>query len=110
MLQKFKHLLRSEQLFYMTVVILVGCVGYSLGYYAGLTVEEKTAVPAITFINAPDTPNMGTPVVASRNGSKYHHLDCPGAGTIKEANLIKFASVDLAKSAGYTLAGNCGGE
>lgn len=46
-------------------------------------------------------------VIASKNGSKYHHIHCPGAKQIKEENKIEFASARDAEASGYTLAGNC---
>ncbi|MDP2642060.1 MAG: hypothetical protein Q8P21_02095 [bacterium] len=48
-----------------------------------------------------------TPVIASKNGSKYHYEHCPGAKQIKEGNRIAFATPAAAEAAGYTLATNC---
>lgn len=45
--------------------------------------------------------------VASKAGTKYHALTCPGAKTIKESNKIYFATVNDAEAAGYTRAANC---
>lgn len=47
--------------------------------------------------------------VASKNGSSYHHPDCPGAKQIKEENKIWFQTADAARAAGYKPAGNCPG-
>lgn len=46
-------------------------------------------------------------IVASKKGTKYHLLSCPGASQIKEENKIYFNSVEDAEKAGYTRASNC---
>ncbi|HEY4511663.1 MAG TPA: hypothetical protein VJH55_02370 [Candidatus Paceibacterota bacterium] len=48
-------------------------------------------------------------VVASKNGKKYHFPFCAGARTISPTNLITFASIEEARTAGYTPAANCKG-
>lgn len=48
-------------------------------------------------------------VVGSKNGTKYHLPSCPGAKQISEKNLIKFESIEEARSRGYTPASNCKG-
>lgn len=48
-------------------------------------------------------------VVASKNGTKYHYLWCPGAKQISEANKITFNSAEEARAAGYEPAANCKG-
>lgn len=48
-------------------------------------------------------------VVGSKNGTKYHLPTCPGAKQIAEKNLIKFESIEEARSRGYTPASNCKG-
>ena len=45
--------------------------------------------------------------VASKSGTKYHALTCPGAKQIKESNKIFFAAETDAEAAGYTRAANC---
>lgn len=111
--ERIKSVLRSDRFFFMTLVVLVGLLAYGLGMQAGrLAVEaELPTQPAVVFQAAPDvvSDSVAVPVVASRSGTKYHRLDCPGAETIKEANLIRFASTDLARAAGYTPASNCAG-
>jgi len=51
----------------------------------------------------------GGMVVASKNSDKYHFPWCSGAKRILEENKIYFASIEEAKAAGYTPAGNCKG-
>lgn len=48
-------------------------------------------------------------VVASKSGTKYHLLTCPGAKQIKPENKITFTSPEAAEAAGYTKAANCKG-
>jgi hypothetical protein len=48
-------------------------------------------------------------VVASKSGTKYHLLSCPGAQTIREENKIYFESAQDARAAGYEPAANCKG-
>ncbi|MCA9052050.1 MAG: hypothetical protein KDA89_25100, partial [Planctomycetaceae bacterium] len=53
--------------------------------------------------------HIGGKYVASRNGSKYHFPWCAGAQAMSETNKIWFDSVEEARKAGYTPAGNCKG-
>lgn len=46
-------------------------------------------------------------VVASKSGTKYHLLTCPGAKAILEKNRVYFESPAAAQKAGFTLAANC---
>lgn len=48
-------------------------------------------------------------VVASKTGKKYYYPWCGTAKRIKPENLVKFASIDIARSKGYTPAENCAG-
>jgi hypothetical protein len=47
--------------------------------------------------------------VGSKNSDKYHYPWCSGALRIKDDNKIWFSSLEEAKDAGYTPAGNCPG-
>lgn len=114
MTDRIKEMLQSDRLFFMAVVLLVGFVSYGLGRQAGLlegAIGHTQPAAAMVFVAAPETVLLpdAISVVASRGGTKYHLPDCPGAQTIKEANLIRFASLDLARAAGYLPAGNCRG-
>jgi hypothetical protein len=48
-------------------------------------------------------------VIGSKTGKKYYFPWCGELKIIKPENQVKFASVDLAKAAGYTPGGNCKG-
>jgi len=112
MFTKFKSFVVSDKGFYATLVLLVGILAYGLGMQSvelsSLTNESQ---PAIVFTAAPDAvvPADAIPVVASRSGTKYHREDCSSAATIKDSNLIRFESIDLARAAGYLPASNCPG-
>lgn len=48
-------------------------------------------------------------VIGSKTGKKYYFPWCGTVKRIKPENQVTFASVDLAKAAGYTAGGNCKG-
>lgn len=107
--ERIKSFVRSNQTFFAIILLLTGSIAYGLGLEAGQLHITSNTQPAIVFTAAPE---MGTvadaiPVVASRGGTKYHRLDCPGANTIKDSNKIYFDSIELARSAGYLPASNC---
>jgi hypothetical protein len=47
------------------------------------------------------------PYVASKAGTKYHHVSCGGAKQIKPENKLYFPTQDGARAAGYLPAANC---
>ncbi len=55
------------------------------------------------------SPQGGGFYVGSKNGSKYHHPWCGGAKRIKEGNKVIFNTIEEAREAGYSPAGNCKG-
>ena len=67
---------------------------------AALRIKEDSVQP-------PTAAAGDGPFVASRNGSKYHHITCSGAARIKEENKVFFPSETAAQAAGYTRAANC---
>ena len=109
----------EKELLLAVIISLSALLAYNAGRLA--TIEAKK-VP-IRLIEAPaapiapvEPPKNGLPsentnskgqVVASKKGTKYHYLSCPGAKAIKEENKVFFASAMLAEQAGLTLAGNC---
>lgn len=68
-------------------------------------VSFKDTAPSPTPL---DTGGEGE-VVASKSGKKYHYPWCGGAKKIAEKNKISFNSIEEARRAGYTPAGNCKG-
>lgn len=81
-------------------------------YIKGGTEKETSASvtqsdQAAAVVNS--TTEEKVEVVGSKNGTKYHLPTCPGAKQISEKNLIKFESIEEARSRGYTPASNCKG-
>lgn len=70
-----------------------------------LSAPTTTELSAIASNIAPNKAKF----VASKSGTKYHLLTCPGAKTIKDTNKIYFTTVQEAESAGYAKASNCPG-
>ncbi len=114
-----------DRAFVPLIIVLVGVLAYGLGRYGKLH-SETEAVTISTEVGLPDgsptskLTSVPTPsesptskkegiVVASKNGSKYHLTNCPGAQQIKKENKIQFESSVKAEEAGYTPAANCPG-
>jgi hypothetical protein len=102
----------SERAWWAALLVL-GCIAsYGLGLRAQLPpVADKPSVivqqPVAVESDADAAPAVV--VVASKNGTRYHLPECPGAGTINPENVIQFNSIELAEAAGYTAAANCPG-
>jgi len=122
--------------FTAAIIILVSLVSFGLGRLSKIK-ENKTSITinntenanlgaSVGLLNyqiAPKNGEKGTTVnnainnqqspqgavVGSKNGSKYHFPWCSGAQRISEANKVWFESIESAKKAGYTPAGNCKG-
>lgn len=122
MYEKLKSLAKNDGLYTTLLLLLVGIVSFGLGRESVHTTDSSNrAAAGVMFIEAPAqeyipttptiTPNTetSTRVVASRSGTKYHLLDCPGAKQIKEENKLFFDTIELARAAGYTPAANCAG-
>jgi hypothetical protein len=116
-----------QRLFVPLIVILVGLLGFGVGRLTsgpqgeaikimydpelssimnggeGARGQTASAIESLKPLPAP----IAGGVVASKNGTKYHYLHCPGAKQIKDENKISFNSASEAESSGYTLAGNC---
>lgn len=97
-------------------------------FYMGRIVDLEASRPPVEFrtIPLPKAPQeaVSAPIqassaqdggagkgkyVASRNSSKYHLAECPGARTISEANKVWFSTKEAAEAAGYAPAANCPG-
>ena len=111
----FSDILADDAVFYASLVLLVALTAFGLGRLSQeINLEttpnggvELTAQPAaVVESGALATPETGQ-FVASKQGSKFHRLDCPGAGQIAEKNKLYFRSEAEAMSAGYSRAANC---
>lgn len=113
MFRKLKSFLANDLLFNTAVLLLIGIGSFGLGRQSVLEQNTPSAKPDIQVIdnafagqeNVQNKEKIA--VVGSKSGTKYHLPDCPGALQIKEANLIRFASIELAEAAGYSPAANC---
>jgi len=125
MYEKLKSFASNDALYVTVLLLLVGVVSFGLGRQSVLSSNLSSQAPAgIIFTEAQPRENIApsattppspqtaiteasTSVVASRNGTKYHRTDCPGAKQIKDENKVYFATTALARAAGYTPAANC---
>ncbi len=82
------------------------------GISAAALASQNLHEPALgEAVAAPDL-SLGSSrgnIVASKSGTKYHLLTCPGAKSIKEENRIYFDGRQEAEAAGYSAAANCKG-
>lgn len=121
---KIKALAQDDRLYLAVLITVVGVASFGLGrlsggYSAATSATQTPEVAAVPISVPPPVPApagsqagvappaAGEAVVASKSGERYHYSWCPGAGQIKEANRITFASAALAEAAGYTRAANC---
>ena len=129
MYNKFKLLLNDDALFYGLLIVLVAICSFGLGRWSVSSQSSKNVilpalVPYVAATSSQKTTadtNTTTPIensvivtgkgqyVASKSGTKYHLLTCPGASQIKEENKIYFTTKAQAEAAGYTPAANCKG-
>lgn len=127
MFDKFKHLLADDALFYGALIVLCALISFGLGRWSVLaktgdaplkaqqgallpqTVMQTAAFSGNAAPVASSTARNSEQYVASKNGTKYHLISCPGAAQIKDANKIYFATKEAAEKAGYTAASNCPG-
>lgn len=109
----------KEEILVCLIIIFVGLASFGLGKLSVSEVNEKevriiSGAAAVGAVVAPgvsaqtEAQNSGQ-VVASKNGTKYHYPWCGGAKQIAEKNKITFATIEEAKAAGYSPAGNCKG-
>lgn len=113
--------------FLLACVVLIAVISYNLGRLQALDegplagTQDSAIMRVIAGDATSPATRKGTPlptpvptprdprVVASKNstGKLYYHPWCGTAKRIKQENQIWFPTEDAAKSAGYTLAGNC---
>lgn len=135
MKEKLKSFLADDSIYMASIVVGVGVSAFLLGRLSVISITSQDlqivdplslcpttlcAVP-INDLQIPiETSIMQAqiakpvsietdtlPYVASKAGTKYHHITCSGAKQIKEENKIYFADVQQAQAAGYTKAANC---
>ena len=108
MFNKFKPFLANDVFFYASLLLFIGFSSFALGRLS-LAVERNQSDGGVSYTEKPAPVHdlANSPVVVSKNGSKYHYLWCPGATQMKDENRVEFANATLAEAAGYELATNC---
>lgn len=115
MLAKIKNFIKTNEkdLILVVTIILVALISFGLGRLSKIG-ESRTPITIENLNKVEPLSNQGSTltdktIVASKNGTKYHYVWCPGAATIKQKNKIYFSTIEEAKKAGYTPAANCKG-
>jgi len=130
MWENIKRLGQNEHMFVSALLVVVAVSAFSLGQQSVAT-QAKVQQPSIVIFESVSSPaslttgiDVSTPVdsltsavtsitqntfeyVASRAGTRFHHISCPGAKQIKEENKLFFVTPEAAAAAGYTRAANC---
>jgi hypothetical protein len=131
MLQKLKSMLLDDTIYMAFLLILVGVASFGLGRLSVNLPQNQPATVTQSLTNLTKSPELlaassTAPLgpaqtviapagvesgvqnfIASKSGTKFHALNCPGAKQIKESNKIYFATELEAEAAGYTRAANC---
>ncbi len=130
MWENIKRLGENEHIFVSVLLVVVAASAFGLGrqsvvprtisQQASIVISESvsprasssariiesvsTDAEALGFAH---TPQPAPEYVASRSGTRFHHITCSGAKQIKEENKLFFATPEAAMAAGYTRAANC---
>jgi len=118
MYEKLKPYLADDSFFLAVLIMLISIASFGLGRQSVEKMEGGPAPSAPAGVILSQSPkyvenkdsNIVVPeykVVASKSGTKYHSLTCPGAKQIKEENKVFFNNIKEAEAAGYTPAANC---
>lgn len=132
-IKSFAEPLKSKEFYTVLLIVFVGLSSFGLGRLSKL---EESKMPISIYSAAAFSAtssargvgggggrvandedltikdsaiSAGGKIVASKTGTKYHYPWCAGAQRISEANKVWFNSVEEARKAGYTPAGNCKG-
>lgn len=119
MVEKLKRFLEDDVLYFGLILVVVAVGAFGLGRQSTsirvaateppVRIEYPALVPQAGVTAVESTVIHNLTVVGSKNGTKYHLLNCPGAKQIAEKNLVSFSSVAEAEAAGYSPAANCPG-
>lgn len=88
----------------LAILVLASSASFGLGLLAGRNAGQGSDGSPL-----PVAGTTTTPVVASKNGTKYYTPDCSAAARISDANKVWFVSASAAREAGYEPALNCKG-
>ncbi|MEX0933756.1 MAG: hypothetical protein WD003_00655 [Candidatus Paceibacterota bacterium] len=103
---------RREDLFLVTLIVLVGLGSFGLGRLSAIE-QGEVRIESVSALSRDATGSLEDQgkggFVGSINSTKYHAPWCSGASRIARENEIWFASEEEAQRAGYTPAANCKG-
>lgn len=105
-----KSFLRQDAYFYAVLLVIIALASFGLGRLSMIeqsTQQSASVVMVQDGVSSEGGAQVAMELVASKNGTKYHALWCPGASQIKDENKITFHSEKEAQAAGYSLAANC---
>jgi hypothetical protein len=118
--KKLKAFISDDRYFYTLLIITVSFLSFGLGRMSvqesqsnqqpKVVMTEQLSAVARSATNSSTTTLKKEVIknfVASKKGTKYHLLSCPGAKQMSEKNKIYFDSEAKAKAAGYIRAKNC---
>ncbi|HEY4505533.1 MAG TPA: hypothetical protein VJG67_02485 [Candidatus Paceibacterota bacterium] len=112
------NLLEKVKSFYWLILGLVlASVFFALGRISAF--EERHTPIKIEYQNVSETASLAKAVsfasstsgvvIGSKSGKKYYYPWCGTLKRVKPENQVPFASIEAARSAGYTPAANCKG-
>lgn len=114
--------LKIKPFFTIGLVLLGALLFFGLGRlsaqeknYSPVTIVKTAVSPTLQNIEIPEIASVvaegvaSGEVIGSKNGTKYYLPWCGALSRIKPENRVTFASVALARQAGYTPAANCKG-
>lgn len=109
---KIKHFYTDMPLevLFSIIVILVGFSAFGLGRLSVLSEDRQSITPLYNpTLSKKPVVHFGGMVVVSAKGTKYHYPWCSGALRMNERNKRWYNSIEDARNAGYSPAGNCKG-
>ena len=127
-----KETLEKVKPFYTLILLLaIASIFFALGRLSALeekhtpikigypnTTQTSSAIKALSpraglgesaVSTSTNLPTQTGSVIGSKSGKKYYFPWCGTVNRIKPENQVHFASIELARSAGFTPGGNCKG-
>ena len=98
---------KIKPFYYLFLIIVLVLISFALNRI--YTIESGHTPIRISYPNSQMANQGSNMVIGSKSGKKYYFPWCGTVSRIKPENQIHFASVILAKEAGYTPASNCKG-
>jgi len=100
----------EQEILFTALLVLVAVLSFVLGRISASSGDGEVPISVMRAPEADMRPMyLGGEVVGSRTGKKYHFPWCSGAQSMSEQNKVWFNTIEDARAAGYTPAGNCKG-